>query len=238
MARNYKRDQKGRFSSTGGGGKLGKSAKNIAARTKYKEAASKLRETEKIFGGKSSAFAKRSIAGAKSGLTRVTKNLHGGTKGNVGRNTADTMSSARQSLAGMFKTSRARKLGSAQNAPAPASRRTDKPKAKAKPKPAVKPKATAKPKAVAKPKTPRGLDGPQRRTKASKIAVADANARLDAGRRLRGAGKNPTARAERNLERGMTGSGRKARKTEATAKRAIDFMASQGTLGKRGKRRS
>lgn len=201
MARNYQRDSKGRFSGTGGSGKIGKSAKNVKARAKYKEAASKLRETEKIFGGKSSAVAKRSIAGAKSGLTRVTKNLRGGM---------------------------AAKAGSPKPAQPKAAASTPKPKTK----------PAAKPKAAAKPKTPRGMDGPQRRTKASTIAAADANARLDAGRRLRGAGKNPTARAERNLERGMVGTGRKARKTEATAKRAIDFMATQGTLGKRGKRRS
>ena len=91
MARSYKRDKNGRFSGAGGGGgggKLGKSAKNEGARSKYKEAASKARATEKEFGGNSPAagtkFAKRQIAGAKSGLTRVTQNLRGGAKGNLG----------------------------------------------------------------------------------------------------------------------------------------------------------
>jgi hypothetical protein len=134
MARSYKRDKKGRFASTGGGGKLGKSEKNEKARAKYKAAAT--------------------------------------------------------------------------------------------------PKASA-PKTRRQPSSPRGLDGPQRRTSASTVAKADANARLSEGRRLKGKGNNPTARAERNLERAMAGKGRKARKSEATAARAIDYMAKTGKLGKR-----
>jgi len=74
-------------------------------------------------------------------------------------------------------------------------------------------------------------------TAASTVSEQAALARLGSGRRLRGKGNNPTARAERVLERGLSGTGRRARKSEATAKRAIDYMASQGTLGKRGKRR-
>lgn len=88
MARSYKRDKRGRFASTGGGGKIGKSSKNTTARAKYKEAASKVRAAEKAFGGNSPAagtkFGKRQVAGAKSGLTRVTQNLRGGAKGNLG----------------------------------------------------------------------------------------------------------------------------------------------------------
>jgi len=114
MARTYKRDQNGRFSSGGGGGgKLGKSAKNEKARKAYKEASSKARSAAKEFGGNSPAagskFANRQIAGAKSGLTRVTKKLHGGTANNVGRNTSDKMREARQNLGGMAKTQRRRK---------------------------------------------------------------------------------------------------------------------------------
>jgi hypothetical protein len=65
------------------------------------------------------------------------------------------------------------------------------------------------------------------------VARADVNARLSEGRRLKGKGNNPTARAERNLERAMTSKGKKARKSEATAARAIDYMAKTGKLGKR-----
>lgn len=74
-------------------------------------------------------------------------------------------------------------------------------------------------------------------TAASTVSEQAALARLGSGRKLRGKGNNPTARAERVLERGLGGTGKRARKSEATAKRAIDYMASQGTLGKRGKRR-
>jgi hypothetical protein len=103
MARSYKRDSRGRFSS--GGAKLGKSAKNEGARAKYKEASSKARATEKEFGGNSPAagskFAKRQIAGAKSGLTRVTQNLRGGAKGNLGasKSSAPTRAAARSKKA-------------------------------------------------------------------------------------------------------------------------------------------
>lgn len=74
-------------------------------------------------------------------------------------------------------------------------------------------------------------------TAASVVSEHNALTRLGAGRRLRGKGNNPTARAERVLERGLSSTGKRARKSEATAKRAIDYMASQGTLGKRSKRR-
>lgn len=88
MARNYKRDSIGRFSSGGGGGKISKSSKNTSARAKYKEAAGKARAAVNAFGGNSPAagtkFGKRQVAGAKSGLTRVTQNLRGGAKGNLG----------------------------------------------------------------------------------------------------------------------------------------------------------
>ena len=107
MARTYKRDQNGRFSSGGGGGgKLGKSAKNESARAKYKAASGKARAAEKDFGkGANSVasagpgakkYAARQVAGAKSGLTRVTKSLHGGSKGNVGRTKRDEARSAGQ----------------------------------------------------------------------------------------------------------------------------------------------
>lgn len=74
-------------------------------------------------------------------------------------------------------------------------------------------------------------------TAASVVSEHNALTRLGAGRKLRGKGNNPTARAERVLERGLSSTGKRARKSEATAKRAIDYMASQGTLGKRSKRR-
>jgi hypothetical protein len=76
-----RRDARGRFAGSGGGGKIGKSAKNDKARAKYKEAASKLRSVQKDFGPGSpaagTAFGKKAIAGAKSGLTRVANNLTG-----------------------------------------------------------------------------------------------------------------------------------------------------------------
>jgi hypothetical protein len=201
MARSYKRDKNGRFSSTGGGGgKLGKSAKNEGARAKYKEASSKARATEKEFGGNSPAagskFAKRQIAGAKSGLTRVAQNLRGGAKGNLG--------------------------ASKPSAPTKAAARPKKAAAKA-----------AAPARSRRAPLPRGMDGPQRQTKASAVSTNSAMARLSEGKTLKGKGNNPTARAERNLERGLAAKGKKARKSEATAKRAIDYMASRGTLGKR-----
>ena len=115
------------------------------------------------------------------------------------------------------------------------------------PKPAAKKPAAKKP-AKAAPVDATGKKGaksrkpdfkPKRKgaTAASTVSEQAALARLGSGRRLRGKGNNPTARAERVLERGLSGTGRRARKSEATAKRAIDYMASQGTLGKRGKRR-
>jgi hypothetical protein len=115
------------------------------------------------------------------------------------------------------------------------------------PKPAAKKPAAKKP-AKAAPSDTTGKKGaksrkpdfkPKRKgaTAASTVSEQAALARLGSGRRLRGKGNNPTARAERVLERGLSGTGRRARKSEATAKRAIDYMASQGTLGKRGKRR-
>ena len=113
MARTYKRDKNGRFAGSGGGGKLGKSAKNEAARAKYKEAASNARSAQKEFGGNSPAAgsktAARAIAGAKSGLTRVTKGLHGGTAGNLGRTKRDDANTARKGLAGIYGKSRAAK---------------------------------------------------------------------------------------------------------------------------------
>ena len=82
MARNYKRDSKGRFSSAGGGGKLGKSAKNEKARAKYKKSKENLKATNEVYGGNSPAAkskgAKRAIGAAKSGMTRTTKGLQGG----------------------------------------------------------------------------------------------------------------------------------------------------------------
>lgn len=100
MARTYKRDSRGRFAATGGG-KMGKSAKNESARAKYKKAAGKLRSMQREFGGNSPAagskVARRAISGAKSGLTRVTQNLRGGTKGNIGARPAPTKAVAGKS---------------------------------------------------------------------------------------------------------------------------------------------
>jgi hypothetical protein len=83
MARNQKRDSRGRFSSSG---KVGKSAKNESARAKYKEASGKARELTKMASNvasnpkasaKEKAFWNRQAGGAKSGLTRVSNNLSG-----------------------------------------------------------------------------------------------------------------------------------------------------------------
>ena len=101
------------------------------------------------------------------------------------------------------------------------------------PKPAAK-KPEAKP---AKSRKPSFKPTRKSATAASTVSEQAALARLGSGRKLRGKGNNPTARAERVLERGLSGTGKRARKSEATAKRAIDYMASKGTLGKRGKRR-
>lgn len=104
---------------------------------------------------------------------------------------------------------------------------------------AKSPKSAAK-KTAAKPaKSRKPSFKPTRKgaTAASTISEQAALARLGSGRKLRGKGNNPTARAERVLERGLSSTGKRARKSEATAKRAIDYMASKGTLGKRGKRR-
>jgi hypothetical protein len=107
MARSYKRDSNGRFAGGGGGGgrggKMGKSVKNVAARAKYKNAASKLRSLEKEFGGNSPAagskVAKRAIGGARSGLTRVTSNLTG-KKGKAPKASAAAKPAANQVAAG------------------------------------------------------------------------------------------------------------------------------------------
>ena len=95
MARSYKRDSRGRFSSTGGGGKLGKSAKNDKARAKYKEASGSARAAikqanaaKRTGSANEQKFWNKQAAGAKSGLTRVTQNLRGGAKGNLGAKAA------------------------------------------------------------------------------------------------------------------------------------------------------
>jgi len=83
MGRKYVRDKGGRFASKGGGtrgkgGKMGKSAKNLKARSTYKAAASKLRKKQSGIGintKKGSAAHRKQIGGAKSGLTRVTNKL-------------------------------------------------------------------------------------------------------------------------------------------------------------------
>jgi len=99
MARRYVRDKRGRFASKGGGasaGKMGKSEKNTKARAKYKEASGKARAATKFAssiskskgaGSKDAKFFNRQAAGAKSGLTRVTKGLRGGKSGNLGATT-------------------------------------------------------------------------------------------------------------------------------------------------------
>jgi hypothetical protein len=125
MARNYKRDSIGRFSGTGGGGKVGKSAKNESARTKYKQASSKLRSAEKAFGGNSPAagtqFGKRAIAGAKSGLTRVTKNLRGGAAGNIGSQ-ASAKASTKKAVKAPAKRAAPQKTASSMNSQVAAGR--------------------------------------------------------------------------------------------------------------------
>jgi len=104
---------------------------------------------------------------------------------------------------------------------------------------AKSPKSAAKKPAAKPAKSRKPSFKPTRKgaTAASTVSEQAALARLGSGRKLRGKGNNPTARAERVLERGLSGTGKRARKSEATAKRAIDYMASKGTLGKRGKRR-
>lgn len=86
MARTYKRDSNGRFAGGGGGGKLGKSAKNNSARAKYKAASGNAREMTKTAAkiaanpkatAQDKAFWNRKAAGAKSGLTRISNSLSG-----------------------------------------------------------------------------------------------------------------------------------------------------------------
>jgi hypothetical protein len=77
MARSYKRDSKGRFASTGGGGKLGKSAKNVGARAEFKAASRDVRVRAKqasdanTRGGVSKASRVR--AGERLGTARTAK---------------------------------------------------------------------------------------------------------------------------------------------------------------------
>ena len=250
MARTYKRDANGRFAGGGGGGggkrgggkkasggkafsgrkgKVGKATAGRTAKAKYKAAAGKARAAESTFGGKfketagpkGKRYASRQVAGAKAGLTKVTKGLRGGKTGNIGRTKSDERRSATQAYSGALGRQRAQVAASR---PAPkASTAT----------------ASKKGKAAGGAKARKPDFKPKRKgaTAASTVSEQAALARLGSGRRLRGKGNNPTARAERVLERGLSGTGRRARKSEATAKRAIDYMASQGTLGKRGKRR-
>jgi hypothetical protein len=82
MARSYKRDKNGRFSGSGGGGKIAKSDKNETARAKYKKAAGEAREASKSMAkrekrGTVDAFAKAESKRTKSNLTRVTNQLTG-----------------------------------------------------------------------------------------------------------------------------------------------------------------
>jgi hypothetical protein len=170
MARSYKRDSKGRFSSTGGGG----------AKGAYKEASSRLR-FEKRVAEESGSSNKRNITSAKSNLTKLTNKLHGGSK--------------------------------------PAASKTKPSAAK---KPATAPKASAKPKAAAK--KPDFKRKGKSAVAYSTAATSDAMARLSSGRRLKGKGKTADARAKRNLERGLANKGKKARRSEATAKRALDYL--------------
>jgi hypothetical protein len=163
MARTYKRDQRGRFSSTGGGG----------AKGAYKAASSRLR-FEKRVAEESGSANKRNITSAKSNLTKLTNKLHGGG-----------------------------------GKPAAAK------KAAAAPKPAAKKSAAKKPDFKRKGKSAVAY---------STAATSDAMARLSSGRRLKGKGKTADARAKRNLERGLANKGKKARRTEATAKRALDYL--------------
>ena len=203
-----RRDAKGRFASGGGGGgKLGKSAKNTKARAQYKKAAMEARVASRAQSnaskrGTANKFTASEAKRTKSNLTRVTNKL---TARGAASKTAKTAKPAASRPAPKARTATASKKGKAAGG------------TKAR-KPDFKPKRKGA-------------------TAASTVSEQAALARLGSGRRLRGKGNNPTARAERVLERGLSGTGRRARKSEATAKRAIDYMASQGTLGKRGKRR-
>ena len=80
MARTYKRDANGRFAGGGGGGKLGKSAKNTKARAQYKKAAGEGREASRAQSnaskrGTANKFTASEAKRTKSNLTRVTNKL-------------------------------------------------------------------------------------------------------------------------------------------------------------------
>jgi len=75
-----RRDAKGRFASGGGGGKLGKSAKNTKARAQYKKAAMEARVASRAQSnaskrGTANKFTASEAKRTKSNLTRVTNKL-------------------------------------------------------------------------------------------------------------------------------------------------------------------
>ena len=135
MGRRYVRDKAGRFAAKGGGGKgkggkMGKSAKNVKARAAYKNQAGKLREAKKAASGSAkggdarrSAYAKRQLGGAKSGMTRVTNRLT--------KKRAAAGSGIKKNFADQAKASRAKKFrskttkGRASKAEFKAARRAD-----------------------------------------------------------------------------------------------------------------
>ena len=93
MARSYKRDSNGRFAG-GGGGKVGKSAKNMGARAKYKKAAGEAREAARTMfaatkRGTVDKLTKAESKRTKSNLTRVTNQLTG-KKGKKAKKAAST----------------------------------------------------------------------------------------------------------------------------------------------------
>ena len=105
MARTYKRDKNGRFSSTGGG-----------AKAAYKNARSNARAEARTAQEFPTPANKKRAASAQGSLTKLTKSMHGGTAGNIGRTKKGDASSARQNLAGMAKKTRTAKASAPKKA--------------------------------------------------------------------------------------------------------------------------
>ena len=219
MARTYKRDANGRFAGGGGGG-------------------GKRGGGKKASGGKAFSGRKGKVGKATAGRT-AKANYKAATSQ---ARQAKMLAGGRTSTRGLGKRTDAGAKNIRTNVKAYQSAQAKVRKMEAKRSTAGKTRtatASKKGKAAGGAKARKPDFKPKRKgaTAASTVSEQAALARLGSGRRLRGKGNNPTARAERVLERGLSGTGRRARKSEATAKRAIDYMASQGTLGKRGKRR-
>jgi len=210
-----RRDARGRFAGGGGGGGGKKGGGKKAAGMKNQVAAGRAAKA-KYKAATSQARQAKMLAGGRTSTRGLGKRTDAGAK-NIRSNVK-----AYQSAAAKVRRMES-KRGTSASRPAPkASTATSK-----------------KGKAAGGTKARKPSFKPTRKgaTAASTVSEQAALARLGSGRKLRGKGSNPTARAERVLERGLSGTGKRARKSEATAKRAIDYMASQGTLGKRGKRR-